>query len=100
MAKVTSKLQLTIPKAVAKQYSIQPGDEMELAPSGSFIRMVPSSHRREGLAIRERVKLFQQLLERHRKRRQKPLKARRGKSHPEADRGWKREDLYTRGSSR
>ena len=28
MAKVTSKLQLTLPKAIADQYKIRPGDEL------------------------------------------------------------------------
>ena len=30
MAKVTSKLQLTVPKAIADQYGIRPGDELFL----------------------------------------------------------------------
>jgi AbrB family looped-hinge helix DNA binding protein len=100
MAKVTSKLQLTIPKLVAERYGIRPGDEVELAPSGSVIRMVPPSRRREDLTIAEKVKLFRQLLERHRNRRRSESKARRAKAEAEAERGWKREDLYTRGSSR
>jgi AbrB family looped-hinge helix DNA binding protein len=29
MAKVTSKLQVTIPKAIADRYRIRPGDEIE-----------------------------------------------------------------------
>ena len=33
MAKVTSKLQVTIPKAIAEQYGIKPGDEIEFRPS-------------------------------------------------------------------
>ena len=100
MAKVTSKLQLTIPKVVADQYGIRPGDEVEVAPSGSFIRMVPPSRRREDLTIAERVKLFRQMLDHHRKRQRSQSKARRAKAQAETDRGWKREDLYTRGSSR
>jgi len=100
MAKVTSKLQLTIPKVVADQYGIRPGDEVEVAASGSFIRMVPPSRRREDLSVPEKVKLFTQLLERHRHRRQSRPKARQGRAQVEADRGWKREDLYTRGSYR
>ena len=100
MAKVTSKLQLTIPKAVADQYRIRPGDEMELASSGSFIRMTPSSRRRGDLTVAERVKLFRQMLEHHRTRQRGQSKARRARAQAEAFRGWKREDLYTRGSSR
>jgi AbrB family looped-hinge helix DNA binding protein len=100
MAKVTSKIQLTIPKAVADQYGIRPGDEVELAPSGDFIRMMPPSRCREALTVGERVRLFKQMLEHHRNRRRSQSKARRAKAQAEADRGWKREDLYTRGSFR
>ena len=100
MAKVTSKLQLTIPKAVADRYRIRAGDEVELAPSGSFIRMTPSPRRREDLTVAERVKIFRHMLARHRNRQSGQSKARRAKAQAEAYRGWKREDLYTRGSSR
>lgn len=99
MAKVTSKLQLTVPKAVADQYGIRPGDEVELAPSGSFIRMTPPSRRREDLTVGERVKLFRRLLDQFQKPRKAEPDARRAKARAEAARGWKREDLYTRGSS-
>jgi AbrB family looped-hinge helix DNA binding protein len=34
MPKVTSKLQLTVPKAIAEQYGIRPGDELEWIPAG------------------------------------------------------------------
>jgi AbrB family looped-hinge helix DNA binding protein len=100
MAKVTSKLQLAIPKVVADEYGIQPGDEVELAPSGEFIRMTPPLRRREDLTAAERVKLFKELLERFRNRGKAQAKVRRAKTQAEAQRGWKREDLYTRGSPR
>lgn len=100
MAKVTSKLQLTIPKAVADEFRIRPGDELELAPSGGFIRMTPLLRRREELTSAERAKLFRELLERFRNRRKGESKLRRAKARAEAERGWKREDLYTRGSPR
>ena len=100
MAKVTSKLQLTIPKVVADQYGIRPGDNVELSPSGGFIRMVPPLRRHEEVTTQEKVRLFKQLLERHRSGRKNQSKAHRAKAQAEAGRGWKREDLYTRGSSR
>ncbi len=100
MSKVTSKLQLTIPKAVAEQYGIRPGDEVELAPGGSVIRMTPASPRRDDLTVAERVKVFRELLERFRNPRKAELRERRAKARVEAERGWKREDLYDRGSSR
>jgi AbrB family looped-hinge helix DNA binding protein len=34
MPKVTSKLQLTVPKAIADQYGIRPGDELQWIPAG------------------------------------------------------------------
>ena len=100
MAKVTSKLQLTIPKVVADQYGIRPGDDVVVTANGSFICMVPPSRRREDLTTHERVKHFKQLLERHRNRRLIRSKARQTKGQAETDRGWKREDLYARGNSR
>ena len=40
MAKVTSKLQLTLPKAIADQYKIRPGDDLDWLPAGEAIRVV------------------------------------------------------------
>jgi len=45
MAKVTSKLQLTVPKAIADRYGIKPGDELEWIPAGDVIRVVPGNSR-------------------------------------------------------
>jgi bifunctional DNA-binding transcriptional regulator/antitoxin component of YhaV-PrlF toxin-antitoxin module len=39
MPKVTSKLQLTVPEAIADQYRIRPGDELEWLPAGDSIRV-------------------------------------------------------------
>src|SRR6202030_1742097 len=39
MPKVTSKLQLTVPKKIADQYGIRPGDELEWIPAGESIRV-------------------------------------------------------------
>jgi bifunctional DNA-binding transcriptional regulator/antitoxin component of YhaV-PrlF toxin-antitoxin module len=36
---VTFKLQLTVPKAIADQYGICPGDELEWIPAGESIRV-------------------------------------------------------------
>ena len=38
MSKVTTKPQLTVPKAIADQYGIRPGDELEWVPAGETIR--------------------------------------------------------------
>ena len=92
MARVTSKLQVTIPKAVADRYGIAPGAELEFEPAGDAIRVVPA--RRPVRAARDRVKLFEQMLARQRDRDA-------GRTLPEAgSRGWTREELYDRGRAR
>jgi AbrB family looped-hinge helix DNA binding protein len=92
MARVTSKLQVTIPKAVADRYGIQPGAEIEFEPAGDVIRVVPQ--RRPGRTSGDRVKLFERMLERQHEREG-------GRVFPEVqDRGWTREDLYDRGRPR
>ena len=93
MAKVTSKFQVTVPKTIAERYSIRPGDEIEWIPAGDAIRVVPAKMHTPSENPAARVRLFDQATERHRKR-PAPRK------QPSADRGWTREDLYTRGRSR
>ena len=97
MAKVTSKLQVTIPKAIAVEYGIEPGDEIEFQPAGEMIRVVPPRRRtRPRLSIEERLRLFDEDTVRQREREKEmdlPQEAPR-------DRGWKRADLYTRGETR
>ncbi|HEY7724128.1 MAG TPA: AbrB/MazE/SpoVT family DNA-binding domain-containing protein [Anaeromyxobacteraceae bacterium] len=41
MARVTSKLQVTVPKALADRYRMRPGDEIEWQAAGDAIRVVP-----------------------------------------------------------
>ena len=110
MAKVTSKLQLTVPKVIADEYGIKPGDHLEWVPAGDAIRVIPTKSRRSRVHLRsveERLKLFRMMLERQRQREINPprIDATEGsterppKPH-EIERGWRREDLYTRGRSR
>jgi len=40
MPKVTSKLQLTVPRAIADQYGIRPGDELQWIAAGEAIRVI------------------------------------------------------------
>ena len=105
MAKVTSRLQLTVPKAVADQYGIRPGDNLDWVPAGDVIRVVRSSpQKRPGRSIEERLALFDQATERQRWREAIPATAEipvePGWKPHEIARGWRREDLYTRGRSR
>jgi len=92
MARVTSKLQVTIPKAVADRYGIAPGAEIEFEPAGDVIRVVPQ--RRAVRSQGERVKLFERALARQRERETSQVLA------EVPDRGWAREDLYDRGRAR
>lgn len=107
MAKVTSKLQLTVPKAIADQYGIRPGDELDWMPAGDAIRVVPRRSRRRTSHTRsatERLRLFHQALERQRQREAHPKKVSDAAKRPwkphEIERGWRREDLYDRGRAR
>lgn len=97
MSKVTSKLQVTIPKAIAEQYGIKPGDEIEFQPAGDVIRVVPPKGRRlPRLSVEERLRLFDEATARQRER-EKDMKL---PAEPPAERDWKREDLYERGKPR
>lgn len=97
MSKVTSKLQLTLPKRIADQFGIKPGDEVEFVPAGDVIQLVPAGRRlAPQLSLEERLRLFDnstKWLQEYAK--QLPLPA-----EPPAERDWTREDLYTRGKPR
>jgi AbrB family looped-hinge helix DNA binding protein len=93
MAKVTSKYQVTVPKAIADQYGIRPGDEIDWTPAGDVIRVIPPGKRAEPGDRESRLRLYDQATQRQQRRR--PSKAKQPK-----DRGWTREDLYARGRSR
>jgi AbrB family looped-hinge helix DNA binding protein len=102
MPKVTSKLQLTVPKAIADQYGIRPGDELEWTPAGDVIRVVPARGRKileHALTVEERLRLFDAASARQAKR-NAARKKNSGEERSPKERGWKREDLYNRGRSR
>jgi AbrB family looped-hinge helix DNA binding protein len=94
MAKVTSKYQVTVPKAIAERYRIRPGDRIDWVAAGDVIRVIPSGKQAAAESRESRLRLFDQATERHRRR---PF-SRKTKQPP--DRGWRREDLYGRGRSR
>ena len=96
MAKVTSKLQLTIPKRIAEQYGIAPGDEVDLQPAGDIIRLIPPGRRaRKRLSDKERLRLFDAATARQRERE----KQMRIPAEPPPKRDWHREDVYDRGGA-
>ena len=101
MSKVTSKLQVTIPKSVAETHGIVPGSEIVFESAGESIRV----HRVKEDSVEYeckttetefRLRLFDEATERQKKRRASQ------QEHQGAvkDRGWKREDLYSRGNRR
>jgi AbrB family looped-hinge helix DNA binding protein len=97
MAKVTSKLQVTIPKHIADEYGIAPGDDVEFVPAGDSIRVIPPRPRsRSMLSLEERLRLFDESRARQREREKNMVLP----AKPSVERDWKREDLYTRGKPR
>jgi bifunctional DNA-binding transcriptional regulator/antitoxin component of YhaV-PrlF toxin-antitoxin module len=94
MAKVTSKLQVTVPKVVAEQYRIRPGDEIQWVPAGDSIRVTPAGKSEGTLSARERVRRFDLATARQKKRNT------RSRVKPGQGRGWTREGLYERGRTR
>lgn len=94
MAKVTSKLQVTVPRRIAEEYGIQPGDDIDWMAAGDVIRVIPHGRQAHPASRESQLRWFDQATERHRKRSGAHAAAR------PSDRGWKREDLYGRGRSR
>lgn len=88
---MTSKLQVTVPKAVADQSGIRPGDEIEFVPGDRSLRIVlPAERIRYG--VEDRLRLFDLATQRQRDREKGRIQV-----GTTPDRGWRREDLYTRG---
>ena len=94
MAKVTSKYQVTVPKAIADEFNIRPGDNIEWIAAGDVIRVIPAAKNAPVEDRESRLRFFDQATARLRV----TAKARQT-TRPKA-RGWRREDLYTRGRSR
>jgi AbrB family looped-hinge helix DNA binding protein len=92
MAKITSKLQVTVPKAIADRFGIRPGDEIEFLPGDGNLRILLSSDK-ELRQVEDRLKLFDQATGRQREREGRPRRV----ESSATDRGWTRESLYDRG---
>jgi bifunctional DNA-binding transcriptional regulator/antitoxin component of YhaV-PrlF toxin-antitoxin module len=91
---VTSKLQVTIPKVIAQRYGIEPGVQIEWLPAGEAIRVVPHADLQRAPDRERRLALFDRATERQRLR-----PARGSREAATTERGWRREDLYARGSA-
>jgi len=94
VAKVTSKLQITIPRALAERYRVEPGDEITWEAAGDAIRVVPARAPRRDVAAR--LELFDRATTRQRER-ERGVERR---VESAAERGWTREELYDRGRPR
>ncbi len=94
MAKVTSKLQVTVPKALADRYGIRPGDEIRFEAAGEVIRVVPKTHAVGVVDVAERLRIFDDATARQQER-----EFARDTLAGSSGRGWTREGLYERGDA-
>jgi bifunctional DNA-binding transcriptional regulator/antitoxin component of YhaV-PrlF toxin-antitoxin module len=93
MSKVTSKLQVSLPKALAERYGIRPGDDIKWEAAGDVIRVIPADREAPEYSRDEQLSFFDQATLRQQQR-----QIERELSTP-SDRGWSREDLYERRGS-
>ena len=94
MAKVTSKLQVTLPKAIADRFHVRPGDEIDWQDAGEVIRVVPRKAKSTDRSPKMRLRLFDEAT-----RRQGSREAARRRPRTRRGRGWTREELYRRGGA-
>jgi bifunctional DNA-binding transcriptional regulator/antitoxin component of YhaV-PrlF toxin-antitoxin module len=90
VSKVTSKYQVSIPRALAERIGIRIGDELAWEDAAGTLRARVATAAKMRMTLKERLRLFDAATARQAdrdRRRRLP----RGKG-----RGWKREDLYTR----
>jgi AbrB family looped-hinge helix DNA binding protein len=95
MARVTGKLQITLPKRLADSYGIRVGDDVEIVAAGESIAIIPARTLTPLLSAEERLRHFDQATRRQETRQR--AEQQRGVS---TDRDWSREELYTRGRPR
>lgn len=94
MARITRKLQVTLPKAIAKAHGLRPGDHIDWVSAGDVIFIVPGGRSAPGPDSRERLRLFDQATRRQQQRERGRRAAVGG------NRGWTREELYVRARAR
>lgn len=93
MSKITSKYQVSIPKALAEKLGVRPGDDIEWRVAGDELRVTPTRGH-NALPREKRLRMFDEATKRQTAR-DKQRRTGTGSS-----RGWKREDLYDRGRPR
>lgn len=96
-SKVTSKRQVTVPKAIADRYGIGPGDVLRWDPAGDHLRVtVGGGQGVPALTVQERLRLFDEATAR-RDRRTDVARSTESEATGAGERGWTREELYRRG---
>jgi bifunctional DNA-binding transcriptional regulator/antitoxin component of YhaV-PrlF toxin-antitoxin module len=107
MSKVTSKLQVTLPKAIADRYGVAPGADLVFEPAGDSIRVLVAREPGVGQAsasLTDKQALFDAATERQARRnrrfRLQSGAANRKQATAAKDRGWSREELYDRARAR
>ena len=90
MSKVTSKYQISIPKALAERIGIRVGDELAWEEAAGTLRARLATASKTRMTLAERLRLFDAATARQvaRERKQRLPRAK--------VRGWTRDDLYTR----
>jgi len=93
---VTSKLQLTVPKAIADKYGIRPGDELEWSPAGDGIRVRLKKGQKPEANAAERLALFDENTEWLNELQSEELRRSKenGTRITRENRSWTREELY------
>jgi len=101
MSKVTSKLQVTLPKTIAQSYQIRPGNDIEFEAAGDVIHILPTKAKEQDqlLDVKTRLRIFDLATERQRIREldQQSQEA-KTEGNASASRGWTRDELYERGT--
>lgn len=93
MSRITSKLQVTIPKHLADLFGLRPGDEIQWIPDAGTLRvLLPGS--RSSLTVEERLSRFNLASGRIRHG------AAAAPGNELRDRGWSREELHERRGDR
>ena len=112
MSKVTSKLQVTLPKAIADRYGVGPGSDVVFEPAGESIRVLvarePGLVQSSAMSIADKQALLDatSLRQAVRNRRHRLAltaagrKTKPGQTAKQVGRGWTREELYSRGPAR
>ncbi len=94
MTRVTGKFQITLPKRLVDAYGIRVGDEVELRAAGEAIEIVPARTLKPPVSLEQRLRNFDEATRRQQARNQAA-----GASNTQ-DRGWTRDEIYTRGRPR